>query len=319
MLLRRVRACYCGVMPKMSRKDLVLLVLLTLCWGLNWPVMKLGVNAYPPITFRVSNMIGALPLLWFVAHRKGVPLALSFKQIKSIFWLCLPNMLFFQLSMTLGIKILASSGRAAILCYTMPVWAVLSGLVFFRENLGLRAWLSVGCAVGGAVLLLSSEFASFSGQPLGTFIILAGAMAWGFGTVLLKRNTLELSALSITFWMMLISSVIMLLLAIVFERGQWRMPDPVEWGAILYNVFLVFGFAYVVWVQMASTLPPVASTLSVMMIPVLGLFSSMWVLGETPNWQDYAAMALILIAMGSVLLRPNLPADQASDDSEDVV
>ncbi len=315
--MRWVLACYGDMMPKMSRKDLILLVLLTLCWGLNWPVMKLGLNAYPPITFRVSSMIGALPLLWFVARRKGVTLTLSLKQAKSIFWLSLPNMLILQLSMTIGIKTLASSGRAAILCYTMPVWAVLSGLVFFRENLSVRAWVSVGCALGGAVLLLSSEFSSLSGQPLGTLVILSGAMAWGLGTVLLKRNTLELQTLTITFWMMLFGSVAMLFLAIVFESAQWRMPGTVEWGAILYNVFLVFGFAYVVWVQLASTLPPVASTLSVMMIPVLGLFSSMWVLGEAPNWQDYAAMLLILMAMGSVLLRPNLSGAQASDASRD--
>ena len=37
-----------------------------------------------------------------------------------------------------------------------------------------------------------------------------------------------------------------------------------------------------------------ASGLSVMMIPVLGVFSGMVVLGEQPHWQDYAALVLIL-------------------------
>ena len=299
----------------MSRKDLILLVLLTLFWGMNWPVMKLGLKAYPPITFRLINMVGALPLLWFVARRRGVQLSVSLEQAKSIFWLSLPNMLFLQLSMSIGIKTLASPGRAAILCYTMPVWAVLSGLIFFRENLSLRAWVSVGCALGGALLLLSSELTSLAGQPLGTLIILGGAMAWGFGTVMLKRNTLGLGTLTITFWMMLFGSTIMLFLATVFESSQWRMPDAIEWAAILYNVFLVFGFAYVVWVQLASTLPPVASTLSIMMIPVLGLFSSMWILGQSPNWQDYVAMALILAAMGSVLLRPAVKTPEIDRES----
>jgi len=60
----------------------------------------------------------------------------------------------------------------------------------------------------------------------------------------------------------------------------------------------------VVWFQLARTLPPIASSLSVMMIPVLGVFSGAWLLNETPHWQDYAAMLLILAAMSTVLLKP---------------
>ena len=45
-----------------------------------------------------------------------------------------------------------------------------------------------------------------------------------------------------------------------------------------------------------------------MMIPVLGVFSGAWLLGETPHWQDYAAMGLILAAMSTVLLKPRQSA-----------
>jgi drug/metabolite transporter (DMT)-like permease len=54
----------------------------------------------------------------------------------------------------------------------------------------------------------------------------------------------------------------------------------------------------------------VASSLSVMMIPVLGVFSSMWLLGESPLWQDYVALMLILIAMAVVLLPTRAPANK---------
>ena len=55
---------------------------------------------------------------------------------------------------------------------------------------------------------------------------------------------------------------------------------------------------------MARKLQPVASSLSVMMIPVVGVFSGAWLLGEIPGWQDYVAMVLILISMGTILLKP---------------
>jgi drug/metabolite transporter (DMT)-like permease len=54
--------------------------------------------------------------------------------------------------------------------------------------------------------------------------------------------------------------------------------------------------------MLARKLPPAASGLSVMLIPVLGVFSGMWILGEQPHWQDYVALALILVALTTVLL-----------------
>jgi drug/metabolite transporter (DMT)-like permease len=56
--------------------------------------------------------------------------------------------------------------------------------------------------------------------------------------------------------------------------------------------------------MLARDLPPVASTLSVMFIPVLGVFSGAWWLGEVLHGQDWAAVALVLAAIASVLLPP---------------
>ena len=53
---------------------------------------------------------------------------------------------------------------------------------------------------------------------------------------------------------------------------------------------------------MARHLTPVASTLSVMMIPVLGVFGGAWWLGEVLHWQDWAAVLLMVLAIASVLL-----------------
>jgi drug/metabolite transporter (DMT)-like permease len=114
--------------------------------------------------------------------------------------------------------------------------------------------------------------------------------------------------ISITFWMLALTSIVMTMAAILFESASWRMPGSAEWFAIVYNAFIVFGFAHVAWYALARKLPPVASGLSVMMIPVVGVFSAAWMLHETPHWQDYGAMVLILAAMSTVLLKPSQPA-----------
>ncbi|MFM1948333.1 MAG: putative inner rane transporter YedA, partial [Pseudomonadota bacterium] len=62
-----------------------------------------------------------------------------------------------------------------------------------------------------------------------------------------------------------------------------------------------FGFAHAAWFYLARSLPPVASTLSVMMIPILGVFSGAWALNETLHWQDWVAMGLMVVSIASVL------------------
>jgi drug/metabolite transporter (DMT)-like permease len=290
-------------MTQLSRKDLVLLALLTLFWGLNWPVMKIGVREFPPLTFRTISMLGGLAVIWLAARAQGASLAIPAGARMTVIRLAIPNMLIWHSMIIIGVKLL-SSGRAAILGYTMPAWAVLSGLIFFGDRISRSALVGIALAMSGALLLLSSEFSRLSGQPLGTVLALIAAAGWGFGTVLMKRTQLDMPTISLTFWMLSFTTVIMAMLALIFEYPAMRIPNLIEWAAIIYNSAIIFGFAHVVWFRLARILPPVASSLSVMFIPVLGTFSGAWILGEVPHWQDYVAMVLILGAMSTVLFKP---------------
>lgn len=290
-------------MNQLTRKDFVLLALLILSWGLNWPVMKMSVREFPPLTFRMLSMLGGLLVIAIAARMQGASMRVPPGKAMTVIKLAVPNMLVWHAFIILGVKLL-SSGRAAILGYTMPVWAVLSGLLFFGERIGGRALLGILLAMAGAGLLLSSEFAAISGQPLGTVFALIAAAAWGLGTVLMKRTRLDMPTISLTFWMLALTTAVMLILSALFERPEWRMPNALEWAGIVYNAAIIFGFAHVVWFRLARLLPPVVSSLSVMFIPVVGTFSGAWMLGETPQWQDYLAMLLILGSMSTVLLKP---------------
>lgn len=290
-------------MTSFTRKDLILLAMLTLCWGLNWPIMKIGVREFPPITFRLLGMLGALPVLWLAARMQNASLAIPRGKVAALVKLSIPNMFLWNVLMIIGVSML-SSGRAAILGYTMPVWAVLSGLLLFGEKLPRLAWCGILCALAGAMLLLSSEFSQISGHPTGSLMVLLAAAFWGYGTVLVKRMRIEMPTISMTFWLLAFSTVPTIALAVAFESASWRMPNSAEWSAVVYNALIVFGFAQVVWYRLARNLPPVASSLSVMMIPVVGVFSGALMLGERPHWQDYSATVLIVIAMSTIMLKP---------------
>jgi drug/metabolite transporter (DMT)-like permease len=107
--------------------------------------------------------------------------------------------------------------------------------------------------------------------------------------------------LAISFWMTVLTAVVMTVLSVIFERRSGR-PQHHHLGAILFNAVGVFGYAHAAWFYLARGLPPVASTLSVMFIPVLGVFSGALWLGEVLHWQDWAAVVLMVVAIASVLL-----------------
>lgn len=294
-------------MNRLTQRDLVLLVGLTLAWGLNWPVMKYGVQDLPPVLFRTICIGGGLLALWAYARLTGVSLAVAPGRWGAILRLAIPNAIVWHLLVVIALRLLPA-GRSAILGYTMPVWVVIAGMLFFHERPTPRQALGVLAAFAGMLLLLSSELRSIAGRPQGTLLVLTAAAAWGYGTHLMRRELRDMPTLALTFWMLVMTLATMALYTTVFERDNWRPPTPGEWGAIVYNMLLAIAFCHAAWSHLARTLPPVASSLSVMMIPVLGVFASVWLLGESPFWQDYVALVLILVAMAVVLLPRSAPA-----------
>lgn len=266
--------------------------------------MKFGIRYFPPITFRTLGLLSALPVLFVFARSQHASLAIPKGHLLPLIKLSIPNVLVWNTMIILGIGML-SSGRAAILGYTMPIWAVLAGFILYRDKLSRMAWFGVTCAGAGALLLLSGEFSNIAGRPLGTILVLIGACSWGYGTVEMRKTLLPMPSISVTFWMIAISAIPLTIYTVIFEHAKWHQVDGWGWATIAYNGLMVFGMANIIWIQMARKLPPVVSSLSVMMIPVVGVFSGSMLLGETPRWQDYAALGLILASMSSVLLKPS--------------
>jgi drug/metabolite transporter (DMT)-like permease len=287
-------------MQQLTRQQLVVLVLLTLVWGVNWPVMKLGVTDYPALTFRAISIWLGLPVLALALLLLKVPFRVPRRHWGELLWLSATNMFVWHACIILAVRTL-SSGRAAILGYTMPIFSALIGALLFQAVLTRRGWLGVGAAALGVALLLWHELTQLAGRPLGVVLALIAAATWALGTQLLRRTRIGLPTLTISFWMTALTALVMSLLSLAFERAQWRMPPAsVNW-AIAFNAVAIFGFAHAAWFWLARGLPPIASTLSVMMIPVLGVFSGALWLGEQVHWQDGAAVLLMMVAIASVL------------------
>ena len=188
----------------------------------------------------------------------------------------------------------------------MPVWGVIVATWLLKEPFTRRR--ALGAALGGAglLLLLGEEVQAVGRSPLGAMLMVGAAVSWALSTIMMKRWPVSLPASSFTAWQMLISAAPIIVFALVFETGTFNPFALSLWPmlGIFYNVFVAFNFCYWAWTKIALVAPVGVSSLAIMMTPVVGVFSGMLLLGETPHWQDYAALVLVVASLATVLLPP---------------
>ena len=201
-------------MPSFSRRQLVVLVLLTLVWGFNWPVMKVGVEHFPPLSFRMLSLWTGLPILALVMLRQGLSFRMPRAYWGRLLLLALTNMVLWHALMILAMPLL-SSGRAAILGYTMPIFSAVFGSLFFKDKLGARAWAGVGAAFAGVLLLLWHEVGALGSKPLGVMLMLIAAAGWAWGTQLLRRTEAPVPLMTLSLWMVAITTVVLTVLGFI--------------------------------------------------------------------------------------------------------
>jgi drug/metabolite transporter (DMT)-like permease len=283
----------------LTRRQLGLLIALTLMWGCNWPAMKFSLREVPPLTFRALTMtLGVLLLAaWFAL--RGTNLALQRAQIARVFGLAVPSIIGWHLASIIGLTQLAA-GRAGILAFTMPVWTVLLGALLFGQRLTRRAGIASLCALAAVALLAVDELTSLAGRPAGVLWLQGAAMSWALGTLLLKRIHVTLSTEALTVWMMAIGCVFFGVAALAVEP----LPAPQTWSAatwasLAWGALINFGVSQLLWFMLARELPAQVSAFSLMAVPMVGVLSSALIVGEAPRVSDWTALLFIAAAIAA--------------------
>jgi drug/metabolite transporter (DMT)-like permease len=281
----------------------LMLVALSLAWGLTWPIMKIALDEIPPFSFRTATSGLACAVLFAVAfaqHRNmglknwmaGVHLAVAGFLNVGVFTL---GSAFAQLATT--------TSRVSVLTYTMPIWAALLARPVLGERLNAMRGISLLlCAVGLSVLIYPLIGSS---HLTGVAIAIATALAWAGGTVYLKWARVEADPLAIAAWQLMVAlaATIVGLIAVEGSLHLW----PIHWPAALATIFsAVIGsaLAYLLWFEIVRRLPAMTATLGVLSVPVIGAVASMLILGERPTLTDFIGFALVLGAAACVVLTP---------------
>lgn len=295
--------------PDQAGKAKLLLALLALVWGLSWPIMRIALQEVDVWSFRVLGYsIGAASLLIVILLQRR-PIAIPRGRPRwHVLMASLLNVVGFGLFSSFA-QISGTTTRVVIVNYSMPIWASVMAYFALGERLTSRSAIGLLLCVGGLTALVVPV--ATTGALTGLLLALGCALCWGGGTIYMKWARIPGDLLAVAVWQMLAGVAVLGIGEVIF-RG-WPRPALVSLPAalaVIYNGVFGTGVAYLLWFTIIQRLPATTAALGSLATPVVGVASTMAMLGERPSAADFVGFALIFAAAGCVLLQPRRAAVQ---------
>ena len=276
----------------------LLLCFNALGWGLNFPVLKLGLAFSPPMLFTCMRMALGTLAMFIIAGLLGVlrlprrgdlPILLSVGVLQ--------NMAFITL-VTLGVQYLPA-GRAAILAYTTPIWVVPAAALFLGERFTLPRAMGVGLGLAGLLTVFNPLSIDWSNHDvfIGGGLIMLGTILWTAGLIHVRRHHWQGDVLSLIPWQLLTSVLALLPLALLVEN-----PSEIDWQPqfiwmVVFSGAIASGICVAAQVAAIRSLPAVSLSLSSASVPAVGMLAAVWFLHEIPTRSDLTGFALIALGI----------------------
>ena len=284
-------------------RALILLAILTLVWGTNWPLFPFAVREMSVWTFRAIAVFTAGIALLAVARVRGQSLVIPRKH-----WLTLCTATFFYLVLwniaSTYSAVLIPSGQSAVLGFTMPLWSALISWAVLGERLTGRLLLAVLLGAAAVTLLMVPSFAAYAQAPLGLALGLLAGLGWAIGTLILKRRNVDVPAMVLAGWQLLITAVPITAGALILGDGHWFMPSWQSIAVIAYIALVPMSIGNACWFAIVGMLPANVAGLSSIMVPVVAMVSGAIVHGEPLGPIQWLAMACCVAALSLALLKP---------------
>lgn len=284
-------------------RALLLLGLLVVMWGANWPIMKAGLKIVPPFWFAVERLgFGALTLFLVLGltgrlrlpPRHDLPVLLAVGLLQMALFLALVNT---------ALQVVPA-GRSAVLAYTTPLWVAPGAALFLGERMTRGRVIGLALGLGGLVVLFNPlVFPWHDGDAvLGNALLLVAALAWSIAILVIRRHRWHASPLQLVPWQMLVAMLPLTVAAVALEGPP---VANLSWDYLLlmgYNGPLATGLCYVIALTLTLALPAVTVSLGFLAIPAAGVLASTLALGEPLTTSLLLGMALIVAGLVAVTL-----------------
>ncbi len=281
---------------------LVLLAVLTLLWGTNWPLFPLAVREVSVWTFRAVSSLGAGIALLAVARLRGLPMTIPRRHWGTVVLATFCYLVVWNVASTYA-AVLIPSGQAAVLGFTMPLWAALIGWAALGQPMGPRLLAALAFGAASVGLLAWRGMDAYAQAPLGVALALVAAIGWALGTVILKRGAVAVPALVLTGWQMLGTAVPIGTVALLRADGGWFWPSMSSVLVIGYITLVPMAIGNYCWFTIVGMLPAAVAGLSSIMVPVVAMLAGAAIHGEPLGAVQLASMGCCGAALWLALRR----------------
>lgn len=294
----------------------MLLALVIVLWGANWPMMKVGLDHIPPLWFAAARVLLGCATLFAVLAAAGrirlparadAPVVASIGLLQVAAFLALVN---------LGLGTV-DAGRSAILAYTTPLWVAPLAVLLLRERLDGRtiAALALGAAGLGVLFSPLTFDPGAPGALSGNALLLAAAAATAVSIVHVRGHAWHGSPLDLMPWAMLLAGAALAAIAAATEPVAAIDGSATLALVLAYNGPVASGFCFWAFVTVQRALPAVTTAIGSQGVPVAGMLFSAALLGEPLTASMLAGFGLLAAGVALLAFGPGRPnvAGSASD------
>ena len=265
---------------RIAPAGLMFLAITSVGWGFNWPVTKYLLSELPLLTLRgTTGMVGALLLAALaIISRQGLRVMPG--QWPRLVMAAVLNVTGWMVLMGLALLWLPAS-EAALIAYTMPVWASLLAWPVLGERPTILRTVALVMAFAGLAAIMGGNGISATTEKLpGIVMALCGALGFALGTVLAKRLPVPLPPIPAAAWQIGLGCFPIVIIGLAFETTHIEKVTQLGWWLLVYSTVIQFCIAYVSWFAALARLPASVAAIGTMAVPVIGVVASAIALGE---------------------------------------
>lgn len=279
----------------------MLVPVLGLLWGFNWPAVRIALMEIAPWTLRSAGMSFAGLFLLLAALSSRQSLYVARAQWPRLVLSGILSVAAFNVLLAFA-QLMGATSRIAILTFTMPIWATLLAWLWLDEPLDRRKLL--GLALGSAGLaVLGLPLLATGGLSAGLGLALIASVSWALGTIVTKRWPVSAPALTIAAWQLLIGGLVAGCGMLIFEGAPVLKPlQPRTWTALAFHIVLAQAAGYFIWFSVIARLPAGLASIGTLMVPAVGVIGSVVLLGERPEISDWFGLMLVVLASGTIMI-----------------
>ncbi|BAU72468.1 drug/metabolite exporter YedA [Metapseudomonas furukawaii] len=265
---------------------------LYLIWGSTYLAIRIGVESWPPLLMAGIRFVVAGALMYGFLRWRGVPNP-SWQEWKSAAAVGFLLLSCGNGGVTLAEDLGVASGVAALAVATVPLFALLFGLIWGQRTTRLE-WAGIVLGLVGIGLLNLGS--NLQASPMGAALILFAAAAWSFGSMWSKNLTLPSGPMA-SAAEMLAGGVALLAGSLLSGERLVAAPTLAGWGALAYLV--VFGsiIAFSAYLYLLKQVRPAAATSYAYVNPVVAVLLGIGFAGETIGLEEGLAMLVIISAV----------------------